>query len=152
MAYARLEGHFAFVAVHADQPGLVVGARNRCPLLVGVGDGEMFLASSISAFAGDTRRVMLVEDDEIVAITADGVRLVGADGEPREREEIVIAWDEAAAERGGYETYMLKEIYEQPQAVGETLARNLRPDAARGLRGWRWRPWATATSPASGAS
>ena len=64
----------------------LVGARNRCPLLVGVGDGEMFLASSISAFAGDTRRVKLVEDDEIVAITADSVRLVGADGEPRERE------------------------------------------------------------------
>jgi glutamine---fructose-6-phosphate transaminase (isomerizing) len=131
-AYARLEGHFAFVAVHADQPGLVVGARNRCPLVVGVGDGEMFLASSISAFAGDTRRVMLVEDDEIVAITADGVRLVGADGEPRERAEIVIACDEATAELGGYETYMLKEIHEQPQAVAQTLARNLDLEAVSG--------------------
>jgi glucosamine--fructose-6-phosphate aminotransferase (isomerizing) len=129
-AYTRLEGHFAFVAVHANQPGLLVGARNRCPLLVGVGVGEMFLASSISAFADDTRRVMLVEDDEIVAITATSVRLVGADGEPREREEILIPWDDATAERGGYETYMLKEIHEQPQAVGETLARNLLPDAS----------------------
>ena len=96
---------------------------------------------------------MLVEDDEIVAITADGVRLVGADGEPRERAEMVIAWDEAAAERGGYETFMLKEI--SRAAAGRRPRRWLATSdrtRARGLRGWRWRRWVTATWPASGAS
>jgi glutamine---fructose-6-phosphate transaminase (isomerizing) len=131
-AYAELEGDFAFVAAHCEQPGLLVGARRRCPLLVGVGDDEMFLASSISAFVADTRRVMLIEDDEIVAITAERARVTTADGATREREEVVIPWDDAAAERCGHETYMLKEIHEQPDAVGETIARNVRPDLLTG--------------------
>jgi glutamine---fructose-6-phosphate transaminase (isomerizing) len=122
-AYGRLEGHFAFVAVHRDQPGLLVGTRHRCPLLVGVGDDEMFLASSLSAFAGETRRVMLIDDDEIVAVTDEGARVIAADGDPRERDEIVVPWDDAAVERGGHDTYMLKEIHEQPEAVSETIAR-----------------------------
>ncbi len=126
-AYGQLEGHFAFVAVHSEQPGLLVGARRRCPLVVGVGDGETFLASSMSAFLGETQRVLLVEDDEIVAITAEGTRVITADGDLRERDEIVIPWDDAAAERRGYATYMLKEIHEQPDAVSETIAQNLRP-------------------------
>jgi glutamine---fructose-6-phosphate transaminase (isomerizing) len=136
-AYGQLEGHFAFVAVHRKQPGLLVGTRRRCPLVVGVGDGEMFLASSMSAFVGETRRVMLVEDDEVVAITAERARVITADGEPRERDEIVVDWDDAAADRGGHETYMLKEIYEQPDAVSETIARNsaLAPGSAGDLEG-----------------
>jgi glutamine---fructose-6-phosphate transaminase (isomerizing) len=128
IAYRELEGDFAFVVAHREQPGLLVGTRRRCPLLVGVGDDEMFLASSISAFVADTRRVMLIEDDEIVAITSERARVITADGTTREREEVVIPWDDAAAERCGHETYMLKEIHEQPDAVGETIARNLRSD------------------------
>jgi glucosamine--fructose-6-phosphate aminotransferase (isomerizing) len=125
-AYGQLEGDFAFVVAHREQPGLLVGCRRRCPLLVGVGDGEMFLASSISAFVADTRRVMLIEDGEVVAITAERARVISADGSTREREAVVVAWDDAAAGRGGHETYMLKEIHEQPDAVGETIARNVR--------------------------
>jgi glucosamine--fructose-6-phosphate aminotransferase (isomerizing) len=131
-AYGRLEGHFAFIAVHREQPGLLVGARHRCPLLVGVGEDEMFLASSIAAFAGETRRVMLGEDDEIVAVTAERARVISADGQPRERAETFIAWDDAAAQRGGHETFMLKEIHEQPEAVSEAIARNSRPDVPSG--------------------
>ena len=96
--------------------------------------------------------MMLIEDDEIVAITADGVRVVGADGEPRERDEIVDpVGRRAAAEKGGYETYMLKEIHEQPQAISETLARNLRPEPLE-PRDWRSASVGDRDLPASGAS
>ena len=127
-ACRRLEGHFAFIAMHRDQPGLLVGARRRCPLLAGIGDGETFLASSIPAFSRETRRVKLVEDDEVVSITASGARITTLDGDERERGETVVEWDDANAERGGHETFMLKEIHEQPEAVGATISRNLRPD------------------------
>jgi glucosamine--fructose-6-phosphate aminotransferase (isomerizing) len=69
-ARAQLEGHYAFIATHRDEPGLLVGSRHQCPLLAGMGDGETFLASSITAFSGDTRRIKLIKDDEIVAIDA----------------------------------------------------------------------------------
>jgi glucosamine--fructose-6-phosphate aminotransferase (isomerizing) len=126
--YSQLEGHFAFLVVHRDQPGLVAGTRRHCPLLVGVGDGEMFLASSTNAFVGDTRRVMLIEDDEIVAITAQRARVITTQGHAREPGEILISSDDPAAERCGHDTYMLKEINEQPEAVSETIARNVGPE------------------------
>ena len=94
----------------------------------------MFLASSTSAFVGDTQRVMLIEDDEIVAITAERARVIAADGQARERAEILIPGDAAAAERGGHDTYMLKEINEQPEAVSETIARNMGPDTLGAAR------------------
>ena len=81
--YGELEGHFAFVVIHRDHPDMLVGARLQCPLVVGVGDGEMFLASSIAAFLRETRRVQLIEDGEVVAITPDGVRFVSVDGGAR---------------------------------------------------------------------
>jgi glutamine---fructose-6-phosphate transaminase (isomerizing) len=124
VAYEQLEGHFAFLVAHRDQPGLLVGTRRHCPLLVGVGDDEMFLASSATAFVGDTRRVMLIDNDEIVSITAERARVIDADGRVQERAEIEIPGDAAAVERGGYDTYMLKEINEQPEAVRETIAQN----------------------------
>jgi len=123
-AYEELEGHFAFLVAHRDQPGLLVGTRRHCPLLVGVGDGEMFLASSATAFASDTRRVMLIDDEEIVAITPDAARVINPNGRVQKRAEIVIAGDPAAAGRDGYDTYMLKEIHEQPAAVSATIAQN----------------------------
>jgi glutamine---fructose-6-phosphate transaminase (isomerizing) len=125
--YAELEGHFAFVVVHRDHPEMLVGARLQCPLVVGDGDGEMFLASSIAAFLRETRRVKLIEDGEIVAITAQGVRFHPVDGSPsRDRDFMEVDWDDEAAEKQGYETFMLKEIYEQPQAVADTIGERVR--------------------------
>jgi glucosamine--fructose-6-phosphate aminotransferase (isomerizing) len=125
--YRELEGHFAFVVVHRDHPGLLVGARLQCPLVVGVGEGETFLASSIAAFLRETHRVKLIEDGEVVAITAEGVRFESVEGgTPRERDELEVDWDDEAAEKQGYETFMLKEIYEQPQSVADTIGERLR--------------------------
>ena len=125
--YGELEGHFAFIAMHREQPGLLVGTRRRCPLVVGLGDGENYLASSMNAFLGETRRVKLVEDGEIATITAERARVLTAAGAECEREETEVPWDDACADRAGHETYMLKEIHEQPEAVSATVARNLRP-------------------------
>jgi glutamine---fructose-6-phosphate transaminase (isomerizing) len=119
--YAELEGHFAFVVVHSAHPGLLVGARLQCPLVVGVADGEAFLASSIAAFQRETQRVQLIEDGEIVAITPEGARFLSEDG-VRIREELLVDWDDEDAEKHGYESFMLKEIYEQPSAVARTIA------------------------------
>jgi glutamine---fructose-6-phosphate transaminase (isomerizing) len=120
-AYRQLEGHFAFVVIHHDHPNLLVGARLQCPLVVGVGDGEMFLASSIAAFLRETRRVQLIEDGEIVAITPEGSRFFDDEGEIEHKEIEPVDWDDEGAEKAGYETFMLKEIYEQPDAVRETI-------------------------------
>jgi glucosamine--fructose-6-phosphate aminotransferase (isomerizing) len=120
-AYRELEGHFAFVVIHHDHPDLLVGARRQCPLVVGVGDGEMFLASSIAAFLRETRRVQLIEDGEVVSITPEGARFFTDDGEVEHKDIEPVDWDDEGAEKGGYETFMLKEIYEQPEAVRETI-------------------------------
>jgi glucosamine--fructose-6-phosphate aminotransferase (isomerizing) len=125
-AYAELEGHFAFVVIHREHPEMLVGARLQCPLVVGIGEGEMFLASSIAAFLRDTRRVQLIEDGEVVAITRDGARFYSVEDGPREREEFEVDWDDEAAEKHGFETFMLKEIYEQPQAVADTIGERIR--------------------------
>jgi len=125
-AYQELDGHFAFVVIHRDHPGTLVGARLQCPLVVGCGDEEMFLASSIAAFLRETHRVKLIEDDEIAVITPFGVRFVSVDGHVGEREEMEVDWDDEAAEKQGYETFMLKEIYEQPQAVADTIGDRVR--------------------------
>ncbi|HEX5781293.1 MAG TPA: glutamine--fructose-6-phosphate transaminase (isomerizing), partial [Solirubrobacteraceae bacterium] len=128
-AYNRLRGHYAFVAVAADEPGIIVGARKECPLIVGRGDGEQFLASGIPAFLAHTRRVQYIENDEIVVVRPEGVEFFTAAGEPVTRGIEVIDWDAEEAEKGGYETYMLKEIHEQADAVAETIAdRTARPD------------------------
>ncbi|MGH3115018.1 MAG: glutamine--fructose-6-phosphate transaminase (isomerizing), partial [Gaiellaceae bacterium] len=125
--YRELEGHFAFVVVHRDHPDLLVGARLQCPLVVGVGEGETFLASSIAAFLRETHRVKLIEDGEVVVITDAGARFEPVDGGAlRDRDELEVDWDDEAAEKQGYETFMLKEIYEQPQAVADTIGERLR--------------------------
>jgi glucosamine--fructose-6-phosphate aminotransferase (isomerizing) len=121
-AYNELRGHYAFVAMSADEPGLLVGARKECPLVVGVGEGEQFLASAIPAFLRETRNIKLVHDGEIVVIRREGVELIDAAGAPVERETTEIDWDTETAEKGGYDTFMLKEIHEQPDAIAETLA------------------------------
>lgn len=121
-AFNELRGHYAFVAVAADEPDLIVAARKECPLVVGIGEGENFVASAIPAFLSETRVTQMVEDDEIVAINSEGTRFFRADGTEIERSSEEVDWDEEAAEKGGYETFMLKEIYEQPDAVAETIA------------------------------
>src|SRR5919204_5034152 len=125
-AYKELEGHFAFVVIHHDHPGELVGARLQCPLLVGVGDDEMFLASAAAAFLGETKRIQLIDDGEVVAITPEGSRFIDVEHGEVERETIDVDWDDEAAEKSGYETFMLKEIYEQPDAVKETLGDRVR--------------------------
>jgi len=126
-AYAELRGHYAFVAMSADEPELLVGARKEPPLVVGVGDGEHFIASAIPAFLQETRCVQIVHDDEIVAVRPDRTDFFdAATGEPIKRESEVVDWDEEAAEKGGFETFMLKEIHEQPQAVARTVSDRLR--------------------------
>ena len=124
-AFADLRGHYAFVAMHVDHPELLVGARQECPLVIGVGEGETFLASAIPAFLRETRTVMQIENGEIVTITPDEVRITNAFGEPLERDLEEVTWDEEAAERGGYSTFMMKEIHEQPDAVAETITDRL---------------------------
>jgi glutamine---fructose-6-phosphate transaminase (isomerizing) len=129
-AYARLRGHYAFVAVSAAEPELLVGARKECPLVVGRGDGEQFLASAIPAFLAHTRRVQLIENDEIVVVRRDDVEFLTADGAHVDRAIEEVDWSQEVAEKGGYETFMLKEIHEQPDAVAETIAdRTVRPDS-----------------------
>jgi glucosamine--fructose-6-phosphate aminotransferase (isomerizing) len=124
--YADLEGHFAFVVIHRDHPGLLVGARLQCPLVVGIGDGETFLASNAAAFLRETRIVHFPEDGDIVAVTPEGVSFSRADGEAVERAQHVLDWDDEGAEKAGFETFMLKEIYEQPDAVAETIGDRVR--------------------------
>jgi glucosamine--fructose-6-phosphate aminotransferase (isomerizing) len=121
-AYAELRGHYAFVAMCVDDPELLVGARKECPLVVGVGDGEHFIASALPAFLAETRRIQLVHDDEIVVVRPGGSQFLDTEGRPIERELEHIDWDADAAEKAGYETFMLKEIHEQPDAVAETIA------------------------------
>ena len=124
--YPQLEGHFSIVAIHHDQPDLLVGVRHQTPLVVGLGDGENFLASSIAAFLSETRTVIHPRDGEVVELTPDGVRFFvdGAEVDAPERQE--VDWDEESAEKGGYETFMLKEIFEQPEAVAETIGDRVR--------------------------
>ena len=127
-AYAELRGHYAFVAMHADEPQRLLGARKECPLVAGVGEGEAFLASAIPAFLADTRTAVPIENGEIVEIEAGGVRITDTEGAPVQRASEEVTWDADAAEKGGYETFMLKEIHEQADAVAETVADRLPGD------------------------
>jgi glucosamine--fructose-6-phosphate aminotransferase (isomerizing) len=125
-AYAELRGHYAFVAMAADEPGVLVGVRHEVPLVIGEGDGERFFGSAIPAFLAETRRIKFLNDDEIAVIRPEGSEILDLDGRPLERESEEVDWDEKAAEKGGYETFMLKEIHEQADAVAETIADRLR--------------------------
>src|ERR671911_2660101 len=124
-AFGELRGHYAFVAMHSDQPDVLVAARKECPLIVGVGEGESFVASAIPAFLAETRRSMLVENGVVVTVHRDQVEITDAEGNPISREVEEITWDEDAAEKGGFETFMLKEIHEQADSVAETITDRL---------------------------
>jgi glucosamine--fructose-6-phosphate aminotransferase (isomerizing) len=130
-----LGGHFAFVAAHVAEPGRLVAARRECPLVIGVGEGETFVASAIPAFLRETREVVLIEDDEVVVVEA-GTHTIWSGGEALpERVARRVDWNEDAAEKGGYETFMLKEIHEQPAALWDTIGDRLKPDGSVELTG-----------------
>ncbi|MBI1376943.1 MAG: glutamine--fructose-6-phosphate transaminase (isomerizing) [Frankiales bacterium] len=117
----RLSGAFTLVAVHSDVPDVVVGARRNSPLVVGRGDGENFLASDVAAFVAHTRQAVELGQDQVVELTRDGVVITDFDGAAADVTEYEVTWDASAAEKGGYETFMAKEILEQPKAVADTL-------------------------------
>jgi glucosamine--fructose-6-phosphate aminotransferase (isomerizing) len=117
----QLRGSFTLLAIHSDEPGRIVGARRNSPLVVGVGDGENFLASDVSAFISHTKRALELGQDEIADITADSIVITDLSGKVLPHNEYEISWDASAAERGGYEHFMLKEIFEQPKAIADTL-------------------------------
>jgi glucosamine--fructose-6-phosphate aminotransferase (isomerizing) len=121
----RLQGAFTLVLVDADNPDVVVAARRNSPLVVGVGDGEMFLGSDVAAFIEFTREAVELGQDQVVEITRDGYRVTDFAGEPVDGKHFTITWDLAAAEKGGFEYFMLKEIQEQPEAVANTLRGHL---------------------------
>ncbi len=118
---ARLRGTFTLVAAHADRPGQLVAARRSSPLVLGIGDGEMFLASDVSAFLEHTRDAVELGQDQVVTVTAAGYLVTDFDGHPAPVRPFHVDWDIAAAERGGFATFMDKEIDEQPTALGDTL-------------------------------
>ncbi|MFC6884300.1 MULTISPECIES: glutamine--fructose-6-phosphate transaminase (isomerizing) [Actinomadura] len=117
----RLEGAFTLVAVHTGDPDLVVGARRNSPLVVGVGEGENFLASDVAAFIAHTRDAIELGQDQVVELRAGGVTVTDLDGRPAETTAYHVDWDVSAAEKGGFDYFMLKEIAEQPRAVADTL-------------------------------
>ncbi len=117
----RLHGAFTLLAMHQDQPGVVVGARRNSPLVIGLGDGENYLGSDVAAFVEHTRRAVAVGQDQLVTITADAVTITDFDGTPVPFEEFEVAWDASASEKGGWSSFMAKEISEEPEAIANTL-------------------------------
>ena len=124
-AVKMLHGSFTLVAIHADNPDVVVGVRRNSPLVVGVGDGENFLASDVAAFIDYTKRAIELGQDEVVTITPTSVEITDLDGAVIAPREYEISWDASAAQKGGFAHFMLKEIFEQPKAVADTLIARL---------------------------
>ncbi|MFC5434047.1 glutamine--fructose-6-phosphate transaminase (isomerizing) [Microbacterium suwonense] len=124
----RLEGAFTLLAMHQDQPGLVVGARRNSPLVIGLGEGENFLGSDVAAFVEHTRSALAIGQDQIVSITPDEVTVTDFDGNPVEAQPFEVSWDSAAAEKGGWSSFMAKEVAEQPEAVANTIRGRIQGD------------------------
>ncbi len=118
---ARLHGAFTLLVMHEEQPGVVVGARRNSPLVIGLGDGENFLGSDVAAFVEFTRRAVAIGQDQIVTIRTDSVEVIDFDGNPVATEEFDVAWDASASEKGGWSSFMAKEISEEPDAVANTI-------------------------------
>ncbi|MFT4220534.1 MAG: glutamine--fructose-6-phosphate transaminase (isomerizing) [Microbacterium sp.] len=123
---ARLHGAFTLLAMHEDHPGLVVGARRNSPLVIGLGDGENFLGSDVAAFVEHTHRALAIGQDEIVAITPAAVTVTDFAGRPVDVEPFEVTWDASAAEKGGWPSFMAKEVSEEPEAVANTIRGRVR--------------------------
>jgi len=130
-ALAQADGAYAVAVMHRGEPGRLVGARLNVPLIVGLGDGESFLASDVAAVLAHTTRVVFLEEGDVADLTATGVTVTGVDGVPRERLVNVIDWSIEAAEKGGYAHFMLKEMHEQPGAIRAATAGRLHGDEVR---------------------
>jgi glucosamine--fructose-6-phosphate aminotransferase (isomerizing) len=117
----QLKGSFTLLAIHSDNPSHIVGARRNSPLVVGVGNGENFLASDVAAFIAHTKVALELGQDEVVEITPTSIEVTNLAGQVVKSKEYEISWDASAAERGGFTHFMLKEIYEQPKAISDTL-------------------------------
>jgi glucosamine--fructose-6-phosphate aminotransferase (isomerizing) len=124
-ALAQVEGAYALAVVSEKHPGQIVAAKVASPLCIGLGKGETFLASDVPAFLEHTREVIFLDEGDVAEITSAGVKLTSLDGTPVERPARTITWDAAAAEKGGYPHFMLKEIHEQPRAIADTLRARL---------------------------
>ncbi|HTR54213.1 MAG TPA: glutamine--fructose-6-phosphate transaminase (isomerizing) [Kofleriaceae bacterium] len=120
-ALAKVRGSYAFVVMSDKEPGTLVAAKNSSPLVVGLGDHENFVASDVTAILSETRKVIFIDEGEIVTVTREGVAITDFDGKPRHREPKIITWSAVQAEKGGFKHFMLKEIHEQPRAVADTL-------------------------------
>ena len=127
-ALARLSGSYAVVVMAESVPDIIVAARHGCPLIVGVGDGEHFIASDVPAILSHTRSVIFLEDGDVVVASAGRLAITDARGEPRSRAPVQITWSPAMAEKGGYKHFMLKEIHEQPQALINTVRGRISPE------------------------
>ncbi len=131
LVVARLHGAFTLLVIHQNEPGVVVGARRNSPLVIGLGDGENFLGSDVAAFVEFTRRAVAIGQDQIVTIRTDSVTVTDFDGNTVETEEFEVAWDASASEKGGWSSFMAKEISEEPEAVAKTLLGRVVDDAVR---------------------
>ncbi|PRB08917.1 glutamine--fructose-6-phosphate transaminase (isomerizing) [Microbacterium sp. MYb64] len=125
----RLEGAFTLLAVHQDEPGLVVAARRNSPLVIGLGDGENFLGSDVAAFVEHTRRALAIGQDQIVAITPSEVTVTDFAGAAVTPEPFEVSWDATSAEKGGWPSFMAKEVAEEPDAVANTIRGRVRDGA-----------------------
>jgi len=117
----RLHGAFTILVVHEDQPDVILAARRNAPLVIGLGDGENFLGSDVAAFVEHTKRAISVGQDQIVILRSNSVEVTGFDGTPATTDEFTVSWDASAASKGGWSSFMAKEIADQPQAVADTL-------------------------------
>jgi glucosamine--fructose-6-phosphate aminotransferase (isomerizing) len=120
-ALARVHGAYAFVVMSDKEPGTLVAAKNASPMVVGLGDGENYIASDVTAILSETRKVIFVDEGELVTVTRSGASITDFEGRPKHREPKVITWSAVQAEKGGFKHYMLKEIHEQPRSVSDTL-------------------------------
>jgi len=125
-ALSHVYGSFAIVVICADEPDKIIAAKKASPMIVGLGDGENYLASDIPAIIGKTKKVYIIEDDEFVVIKSDSVEITDFTGNPVKKEIFEVTWNVESAEKAGYEHFMLKEIHEQPTALRETLRGNIK--------------------------
>ena len=130
-ALKEVRGAYALAVINEKERGKIVGVRKDSPLVVGLGDGEFFLASDVPAFLNYSRDVIYLDDGEMVVMTGDGVVVTTLDGAPVQKEVVSVSWSPAMAEKGGYKHFMLKEIYEQPRAIADTFKRRFYPESGQ---------------------